>query len=50
MASISIIHRVSSVVSMLAARVVGRGFNPRLGHTKDHHKNGTNCLLLGMQH
>ena len=24
--------------------VVGRGFAPRSGHTKHHHKNGTNCL------
>ena len=22
-----------------------RGFAPWQGHTKDHHKNGTNCLL-----
>ena len=24
-----------------------RGFVPRRGHTKDHHKNGTNYLLHG---
>ena len=23
---------------------IGRGFAFRPGHTKDHHKNGTNCL------
>ena len=37
-------YRVGSVVSMLASRAVGRGFNPGPGHTKDHHKNDTNCL------
>ena len=25
-------------------RTVGREFVSRPGHTKDHHKNGTNCL------
>ena len=25
--------------------MVGRGFRPWSGHTKDHHKNGTNCLF-----
>ena len=43
MASISN-HRVGSVVSMLASRVVGHGFNNRPGHTKDHHKN---CCVKG---
>ena len=27
-----------------ASRTVGREFASRPGHTKDHHKNGTNCL------
>ena len=27
-----------------ASHTVGLGFAPRLGHTKDHHKNVTNCL------
>ena len=35
---------VGLVVSVSASRPVGRGFDPRPGHTKDHHKNGTNCL------
>ena len=33
-----------SVVSVSASRTVGREFASRPGHTKDHHKNGTNCL------
>ena len=32
------------VVGMSASHVVGHGFVPWLGHTEDHHKNGTNCL------
>ena len=36
--------RVGSVVSVSASRTVGRAFASRPGHTKDHHKNGTNCL------
>ena len=36
--------RVSSVGSVSASRTVGREFASRPGHTKDHHKNGTNCL------
>ena len=35
---------VGSVVSVSASRTVGREFASRPGHTKDHHKNGTNCL------
>ena len=27
-----------------ASRTVGREFASRPGHTKDHHRNGTNCL------
>ena len=36
--------RVGSVSSVSASRTVGREFASRPGHTKDHHKNGTNCL------
>ena len=32
------------VVSMSTSHAVGRGFTSRPGHTKDRHKNGTNCL------
>ena len=37
-------RRVGFVVSVSASNAVGRRFAPRPGHTKDHHKNGTNCL------
>ena len=33
-----------SVVCVSALHAVVNGFVPGLGHTKDHHKNGTNCL------
>ena len=36
--------RGGSVGSVSASRMVGREFASRPGHTKDHHKNGTNCL------
>ena len=36
--------RVGSVGSMSASHTVGREFASWSGHTKDHHKNGTNCL------
>ena len=36
--------RVGSIGSVSASRTVGREFASRPGHTKDHHKNGTNCL------
>ena len=36
--------RVGSVGSVSTSRMVGREFASGLGHTKDHHKNGTNCL------
>ena len=36
--------RVCSVGSVSASRTVGREFASRPGHTKDHYKNGTNCL------
>ena len=29
---------------MSASHTVGREFASRPGHTKDHHKNGTDCL------
>ena len=35
---------VGLVVSMSASHTVGRVFASRPGYTKDHHKNGTNCL------
>ena len=36
--------RVGSVSSVSASHTVGREFASLPGHTKDHHKNGTNCL------
>ena len=36
--------RFGLVVSVSASHTVGRGFASRPGHTKDLHKNGTNCL------
>ena len=36
--------QVGLVVSVSASHTVGREFASRPGHTKDHHKNGTNCL------
>ena len=36
--------RVGSVGNVSTSRTVGREFASRPGHTKDHHKNGTNCL------
>ena len=30
--------------SKCVSQMVGRGFTSPPGHTKDHHKNGTNCL------
>ena len=35
---------VGSVGSVSASRTVGHEFASWPGHTKDHHKNGTNCL------
>ena len=35
---------VGLVVSVSASHTVGHEFASRLDHTKDHHKNGTNCL------
>ena len=37
-------NNIGSVGSVSASRTVGREFASRPGHTKDHHKNGTNCL------
>ena len=31
-------------IPVSASHTVGRGFASRWGHTKDHHKIGTNCL------
>ena len=36
--------RVGLVASASASHTIGREFASRPGHTKDHHKNGTNCL------
>ena len=36
--------RVGSVGSVSASHTIGREFASRPGHTKDHHKNATNCL------
>ena len=36
--------RAGLVVSVSASHTVGREFASRPGHTRDHHKNGTNCL------
>ena len=38
--------RVDLVVRVSASRMVGREFASRPGHTKDHHKNGTDCLSV----
>ena len=37
-------RRIGLVVSVSASYAAGRGFAPRPGHTKDHHKNDTSCL------
>ena len=37
-------YRVGLVVRLSASHTVGCEFASRPGHTKDHHKNGTNCL------
>ena len=37
-------RRDGLVVSVSASHAVGRGFAHHVGHTKYHHKNGTNCL------
>ena len=36
--------RIGLVVCVSDSRTEGRGFASRPGHTKDHHKNSTNCL------
>ena len=35
---------VGLVVNVSASHMVGHGFASRSAHTKDHHRNGTNCL------
>ena len=40
--------RVRLVVSVSASHAVGHRFGPSLDHTKDHHKNGRNCLPASM--
>ena len=40
---IYILCRVGLVVIVSASHKVGRWFLSRSCHTKDHHKNGTNC-------
>ena len=42
--------RIGSVFSVSASHTVGCEFASRVGHTKDHHKNGTNCLPAGVWH
>ena len=37
-------YQVGLVVSVSASHMAGREFASWPGHTKDHHKNGTNCL------
>ena len=37
-------HRVGLAQPVACPSLVGREFAFRPGHTKDHHKNGTNCL------
>ena len=36
--------RVGLVVSVSASHTICHEFASRPGHTKNHHKNGTNCL------
>ena len=36
--------QVGLVVSVSASHTVGSKFASQRGHTKDHHRNGTNCL------
>ena len=38
------LHQFGLVVSVSASHAVGCEFVPLLGHAKDHHKNGINCL------
>ena len=39
-----VLCQVGLVVSVSASHTGQFGFAPRPSHTKDHHKNGTNCL------
>ena len=43
-------RRDGKVVSVSASPAEGRWFASRLGHTKDQHTNGTNCLLACHMH
>ena len=38
------VHQDGLVVSVSASHVVGHAFVSRQGHTKYHHRKGTNCL------
>ena len=38
------LRRFGVAFSVCASHVVGRVFVPQPGHTRDHYKNGTNCL------
>ena len=37
-------HGMALMVKVSTSHLVVRGFAAYPGHTKDHHKNGTNCL------
>ena len=39
-------YLVGLMVSVSASHTVGREFASRLGHTEDHHENGTDCLNI----
>ena len=41
---IALPRRIDLVVNVSASHAVGHRFVSQPGHTKDHHKNGTNCL------
>ena len=41
---VCVLHQDGLVVSMCVSHVVVHGIASRPGHTKYHHKNGTNCL------
>ena len=38
-------RREDLAVSVSASHAIGRELAPRSGHTKDYHKNGTNCIF-----
>ena len=37
-------HMDGLMINVSGTYEVGRGFTPRLGHPKDHRRNGINCL------